>query len=92
MRYHELKHLSHPPCRLLDTVDDVLEPLTGDAILSSSNTRALLVTIAGFLATRIETSLRRHRFSPLGALALDKDIRAIVGWFAVGVTVLTRFA
>jgi len=64
-------------------VDDLLEPLTGDGVLSSSNTRALLVASADFLSKRIETSLRRHRFSALGALALDKDIRAIVGWFAV---------
>ena len=60
-----------------------LEPLCGDAgILSRGNATALLVNVADFLAKRLETSLRKHAFTPLGAMSLDKDVRRVVAWFA----------
>ena len=60
-----------------------MEPLCGDVgLLSHRNAVALLVSVAHFLAKRLETSLRKHAFSTLGAMSLDKDIRRAVAWFA----------
>jgi len=68
--------------RLLRSLDELVEPFLCDQVLSSNNTQALLLKVGEFVGKRLETGLRRHRFSALGALLLDKDVRCIVTWFA----------
>lgn len=49
--------------------------------LSDSNAKSLYLGAASYLATRLFSALRRLRFSALGSLKLDKDVRSIVAWF-----------
>jgi len=49
--------------------------------LSSSNCRVLLTHVADYLAKRVELALLRLRFSQLGGMQLDKDLRSVVSWF-----------
>ena len=68
---------------LLGSLEEMLGPLTGDGVLAPANARCLLLGVGEFLGKRVETALRKHAFSSLGALQLDKDVRSIVNWFAV---------
>ncbi|CAN0017809.1 unnamed protein product [Phaeothamnion confervicola] len=65
--------------RLVEFLDALMRPYEPPAGLTERGFVRLLQLLAGFLAQRLEAALRKRRFSQLGALQLDKDIRCIAG-------------
>ena len=64
--------------RLATSLDNLLHPLRES--LAPRLWDRLLLDVLGTVAKRVEASLRRCEFTPLGALALDADLRDLVGY------------
>jgi len=65
--------------KLLHWTDALLTPFTQG--LCASNTNSFLQVFAEYLSKRIEVELMKKKFSHLGGLQLDKDLRCIVAYF-----------
>uniref|UniRef100_A0A7S2WIB6 Conserved oligomeric Golgi complex subunit 4 n=1 Tax=Rhizochromulina marina TaxID=1034831 RepID=A0A7S2WIB6_9STRA len=70
--------------RMVEALEqDLLAPFVQTSSpLSGSNCRVLLTHVAVYLANRIEHALRRLKFTLLGGLQLDRDLRSVISWLA----------
>jgi len=64
--------------KLCYMLDELMEPLRGH--LAPRLADALLVGIIGGASKRLEMAIKRTKFTPLGALALDSDIRFFINF------------
>ena len=63
--------------RLLVGLEGCLAPLRG--ALTAANHDSLVGLVAEVVARRVETALMAKRFNALGALQLDREVRALTG-------------
>ena len=68
--------------RLTSFLDELLLPYSpGPHGLCESNSRTLLCAVASYVGKRLLVMLRQQRFSQLGGMQLDKDVRTVIAWF-----------
>jgi hypothetical protein len=64
--------------RLCQLFDELMDPLR--VHLAPSLADAVLIGIVGGTSKRLEVAIKKNKFTPLGALALDSDVRYFVNF------------
>mmetsp|Transcript_25352 Transcript_25352/g.38939 ORF Transcript_25352/g.38939 Transcript_25352/m.38939 type:complete len:1017 (-) Transcript_25352:72-3122(-) len=64
--------------RMCSRLDELIDPLRVHLVPKLSDD--LLVGILGGMAKRMEASIRKSKFTPLGAISLDSDVRYIMNF------------
>lgn len=64
--------------RMCNRLDEVIDPLRVHLVPKLSDD--LLVGILGGMSKRLEAAIRRSKFTPLGAISLDSDVRYIMNF------------
>lgn len=64
------------PIHRCSSLDELIEPLRVHLVPQLSDN--LVIGIAGKVAKRLESAIRKSSFTPLGAMSLDSDIRYLM--------------
>ncbi|KAL3780916.1 hypothetical protein HJC23_009122 [Cyclotella cryptica] len=64
--------------RMCSELDEILEPLRIRLVPKLSD--ALLIGVLGGVSKRLEAAIRKSKFTPLGAISLDSDVRYLMSF------------